>query len=502
MAWKVTADPGRFSEAVDWFLARSVITKSEAFRLDDDARQRAFWIGGGLQLSAIQNVFDEIGKALETGEDFDAWRKRVRGVLRDDAHALTVFRNATQRAYSTGRWRQMHDPDVLVARPYFMHDSVLDSRTTETCRKLDGIVLPAEHEHWKTHWPPGHHRCRRGVRSLRKTEAERRGITNVPPALDDAPGFGLAPDAQAIWKPDRKKHDPKLIDELERKQGKPKAKKAKAAPATHDPKYWEEQLRGQYGEAAPTVAWGRAMYERGLDRSAKEIVGELERLKAAGVPGLQGAGFADLKKLGNRPLRGSTVAAHDFGRAHIALAEHSLTIQRGTFPVLTGPGSSLGTQGTREAAKFYEQLLDKGVARPDGWEATVERGARAYASPARKAIVLGDGRETPTAIHEIAHAIEFSDARAVARSRAFLKARAGKAPAKKLSELTGLPYEPHELAWEDKFFLAYIGKDYGERATEVTSVGYETFARAFGLEDVAKKDLDMFHFLLGQLAGR
>lgn len=500
MVWKVTAEVGRFNEAADWFLARSVITKSEALSLDLDARQRAFWIGGGLQLTQIQNVFDEIGKAIESGEPFDEWRKRVRPLLRNDAHAETVFRNATQRAHSAGRWRQLHDPDLLESRPFFMFDAVLDSRTTTICRPLDATILPADHAFWRTHVPPLHHRCRSGLRSLRKTDAEQRGITNVPPLIDPPEGFGLAPDAQAVWKPDRKKHDPALINELDKKSKKePRPKKPKAAPAVHDPKHWEKQLEGQYGEAAPAVAWGRAMYERGLDRSAKEIVDELQRLKNLGVPGFEVLNLQDLRALEqNRPLRGTVFSRTREGRSLISVAEHSLTVKRGTFPLLRRE------EALKKAKLFFDEMLDASVTRPTDYTVQFRARARAYHSGSQRKIVLSDRSGTPTAIHELGHAIEFVDTKALQRSRAFLKARAGNDKPRSLREMTGLPFRSDERAWEDKFFDRYVGKDYGERATEITSMGYEKMSKpaGIGLAALAEKDPDMLDFLLGQLAGR
>src|SRR5690606_31273387 len=127
MAWAVTADVERFDEAVDWFLARTVITGGQARDLDARAKAEAFWVGGGLQLSQIQRVFDSIAQAAERGEPFEEWRKRVRDELRNDAHAETVFRNAVQRQYNAGRWRQMTEPSVAKFRPYFMYDAILDS---------------------------------------------------------------------------------------------------------------------------------------------------------------------------------------------------------------------------------------------------------------------------------------------------------------------------------------------------------------------------------------
>src|SRR5690606_34072074 len=104
MGWAVTADVERFDEAVDWFLARTVITGDVARSLDDRLKVEAFWVGGGLQLSQIQRVFDKIAEAATTGESFEEWRKRVRNELTNDAHAETVFRNAIQRQYNAGRW--------------------------------------------------------------------------------------------------------------------------------------------------------------------------------------------------------------------------------------------------------------------------------------------------------------------------------------------------------------------------------------------------------------
>jgi SPP1 gp7 family putative phage head morphogenesis protein len=505
--WTVTAEVGRFDEALDFFRTRTVLTKAEALRLDTDARTRAFWIGGGLQLAQVQSVFDEITKAIESGEPFEEWRKRVRGTLRNDAHAETVFRNATQRSYSAGRWRQMNDPDVVEARPYFMFDAVLDSRTTQICRPLDATILPADHDFWKTHCPPLHHRCRSGIRSLRKTDAENRGITNVPPLIDADEGFGLPPDAQPVWKPSRAKNDPVLVDELERKSRKqPKSgPRRKKPPQKHDSRYWEDQYQAKYGEAAPALGWGRAMQERALDRSAGDVLGELNRLHSEGHPGVATKTlqeFVDLfNSQGNRPLRKLVLTEEQTFFA--ALSEHTRTIQplgKANFPFT---GGNPNHDSVERARRFYGLTADKRVTQPKGVVARLDH-ERAYFSPSENRISF-NGRSPTVYVHEWAHAIEHHDARALARSSAFLKARtAGEKP-----KHLGFGYEPWEYAREDDFLEAYMGKDYGERATEITSMGYEYLAgKLHALHDTVelkkllRKDPDMVLFLLGQLAGR
>lgn len=500
MGFAVTADPKRFNEAADWFLKRVVLTKDEALRLGNEAGRRAFWIGGGLQLEQIQRVFDKSAKAIEKGTPFEEWRKQVKSELRNDAHAETVFRNATQRSLNAGRWRQMREPGVLAFRPYWLFDGVQDSRQSPICKKCNGVILPADHAWWHTHTPLLHHRCRSGIRNLRKSEAERRGVTNVPPVDGADDGFGLSPEREPDWKPAVDRTDPALLRELERKQaaGRAKPKPAPQPPKEHDPKHWEREYHSQYGEAAANVAWGRTMLERGLDRAPADLRAELQRLREASVPGEYGRYSLDLKRFDqNRPLRGQLLTPRE--RYAVMLAEHSLTIERGAAPVFAG----LKDRRLREAGLFYEQLSDKKVARPTGWSAQHTKGVRAYASSSRRLIELGDDG-TPTAIHEIAHAIEFSDDRALARSVAFLKARAGK---EKLVSLVGHGGATDaEEGWLDGFFVGYVGKDYAGKATEITSMGYQ----AMGGEgrflakmlDPHKGDPDMLFFLLGQLAGR
>lgn len=502
MTFQVTADPQRFPEAVDWFRKRVVLTKTEADQLGAEAGRRAFWIGGGLQLSQIQRVFDKVGKALEDGTPFDEWRKSVKSELRNDAHAETVFRNATLRSLNAGRWRQMREPGVLAFRPYWLFDGIKDSRQSRICRKCNGVILPADHAWWHTHTPLLHHRCRSSIRNMRRSEAQRRGITNVPPVDGADDGFGLSPEREPDWKPDPAKHDPALLKELNRKQeaGREKPTPPATPPVEHDVKHWESHYQKQYGEAAPAVAWGRTMLERGLDRSPAELRAELERLRKEGVPGEYGRMLVTLRRFdANRPLRGQALSAYQ--QHAVQLAEHSLSIQRG--PGVAMGGSAKDDRRVREASKFYEQLADAKVVRPSGWVVQHTKRARAYASPSRRLIELGDDG-TPTAIHEIAHAIEFSDVRALLRSVAFLKARAGK---EKLVSLVGHGgATAAERGWLDGFFVGYVGKDYGEKATEITSMGFQAMggenSYLVRMVDPHKGDPEMLHFLLGQLAGR
>ena len=225
-AWDVSADVREFSDAVDWFQKRTVLTADEALALNERARNAAFWVGGGLQLQQVQDVFQALDKSIAKGETFEEFRARLKVNLKP-GHANIVFRNATQRAYNAGRYQQMTQPDVLRFRPFWMYDSVLDSRTTPLCAGYNGTLLPADDQWWLTRVPPNHHGCRASIRSLRKTEAERRGVTANPSATAPADGWANHP-LDPIGAPDGK--DPKLTAALKSKSVSPVKLKGDKTP--------------------------------------------------------------------------------------------------------------------------------------------------------------------------------------------------------------------------------------------------------------------------------
>lgn len=528
--WEVTAEVEKFDEACSWFMKRTVMTKDQAFAMDADLRQRAFWVGAGLQLDQIQRVFTELKKAQASGEPFEDWRKRVRDDLPNNAHAETVFRNASQRALSAGRLQQMLEPGVAKFRPFWIFDTVLDSRTTPVCTTRNGTTLPLDHPWWQTNTPPLHHRCRSGLRSLRKAEAERRGITTNPTDEKAPGGFGRWPLDEKPWKPDPKKYEPALYVELEKKaEHKPRKKKAPpAAPKPeHDPAFWADKYRKgegdrakDYEDAADAIGWGRAMLERGLDRSGIEVADELDRLRLAGHPLMIGmrTEIQYLRDIGNQKTGESLLGGLPQIRGLIAIQEHTRTIKPGAFPLPTVKGDD--RNGAIKAAQtWYELMLDQSVKRPTESPGKVtlfqpapalqtvlfQPKVRAFHQSAGGLIVLDENGDAKTAVHELAHAIETANEPVYLRSKKFLRVRTKGESPRKMSEVTGnSAYDDYEVTLEDKFIEPYMGKDYKHLATEVTSMGYEILASRWFSEqgELMAKDADYYFFMLGQLAGR
>ncbi len=228
MAWRVTADPLRFDEAVDWFQQR-VQLPDPAFRaLSDSARRRAFWVAGAVQADVIESVFDVLDRAVDEGVLFPDFLEEVgeklerewAGSVADPGTRLeTIYRTNIQGSYNSGRFQQQRDPDVVAARPYWMYDAILDDRTSEICEALDGTIREATDPWWDTRYSPNHWNCRASVRSLTRTQAERRGgLTREPTDVLPLEQFRASPSLDE-WQPDTSQYHPEIRAALEAKAG-------------------------------------------------------------------------------------------------------------------------------------------------------------------------------------------------------------------------------------------------------------------------------------------
>lgn len=91
-----------------------------------------------------------------------------------------------------GRLRQMLDPDVLKARPFweYVHGQTRKPKIPRRQHLAwDGLILPADHEWFQTHFPPNDWECSCGVRTRSKRDLERLGKSGP----DEAPPIAREP---------------------------------------------------------------------------------------------------------------------------------------------------------------------------------------------------------------------------------------------------------------------------------------------------------------------
>lgn len=240
LALDMSADPAEFAEACEEFAARRVISRLEADQLSGYARKHSWWISGVAQMDVANDAHRSILESMRDGTTFEEWKKKAGAAIekewgrKDSSRLLLIYRNATTSAYNAGRLEQMEQPHVTAVRPYKMLDVVNDERTSHICRKFISpeVVLPWDDPWWLTHSPPFHHMCRTGIRSLRKSVAQRYGISAEPPVVNIDAGWGLHPKYSQPVTPSARKiqPDPELHYEAMVKASKDLQRKAVEVP--------------------------------------------------------------------------------------------------------------------------------------------------------------------------------------------------------------------------------------------------------------------------------
>lgn len=210
----------------------------------------------------------------------------------------------------------------------------------------------------------------------------------------------------------------------------------------------------------------------------------------------------ELKALSQEPVSGTD---HEFKQA-FCIPVH----QRGTIVLRFESSDRAIQESARRAADCIVALV------APRWLPTepikvrsLEPGkTRAHAIARDHSIHLVPGRfDIGTAIHEIAHHVEFSHPEILFAAKLFIARRGHQSPVRRLSELTGnSSYDSDEVAvagnWPDRGGIPYSGKFYGDSlreatATETISTGVERLLRE--PRKMFREDPDFFLFLLLRL---
>lgn len=184
-------------EAIRLWEERRVLSPEAFESLEGNLRRRAFTFAG-VATDELRNVAHaEIGRQLERGPRLENFQQFARERMEsagwtpsNPSHVETIYRTNVSSAYSSGRFAEMTDPDVMANLPYWQVRGVRDARQRPTHRAAYGIVLPADHEFWLRAYPPFGFSCRCRVIARTRRWVERTGATigPVPRGLPD-PGF-------------------------------------------------------------------------------------------------------------------------------------------------------------------------------------------------------------------------------------------------------------------------------------------------------------------------
>uniref|UniRef100_A0A6M3KQJ0 Phage head morphogenesis domain-containing protein n=1 Tax=viral metagenome TaxID=1070528 RepID=A0A6M3KQJ0_9ZZZZ len=132
-----------FREAIDYF------------------RARAFTVSGIAKADLLSEIKAEIERQLDEGWNLRRFRDEFSTIMArhgfDPLHPFridTIFRTNMQGVFQAGRYRQMTDPAVLTARPFWRYVAVMDGSTRPAHAAMHGKIFPADHDFWRVWYPP------------------------------------------------------------------------------------------------------------------------------------------------------------------------------------------------------------------------------------------------------------------------------------------------------------------------------------------------------------
>ncbi|CAK1774796.1 putative phage-related protein [Vibrio crassostreae] len=172
----LAVDEVPFQEAID-SLKAMIPTDTKAYRQMEAAMKlRAFTVANVSSIDAVNRVKKRYEEALESGASRSETLGNLRQLLEQEGLSQVNpywlelhYRNNMMTAYNSGRWTQIAHNDLV---EFLVYSSVLDSGTTELCRKLDGVIKPKDDPFWESFYPPNHHKCRATVSVLSRKQYE------------------------------------------------------------------------------------------------------------------------------------------------------------------------------------------------------------------------------------------------------------------------------------------------------------------------------------------
>ena len=127
-------------------------------------RKHAYEVGVITEETVLNRIRKELERGLDEGLPPKEMAKRVQevcGTWMSDFHAQTIARTETGKFYNAGRLARWLDPETNGFVEALQYDAILDTRTTEVCRHLDGKIIPITDQATIAEFtPPNHFQCR------------------------------------------------------------------------------------------------------------------------------------------------------------------------------------------------------------------------------------------------------------------------------------------------------------------------------------------------------
>lgn len=188
----------QFQEQIDFFRGKLNLPSERWDEIKQAAHDRAFMVAGAQKADLLNDLRAAVDKSL-TGGSIGDFRKDFRAAVKKSGwsgwtgegtkageawRTRVIYQTNMATSYAAGRWKQLHDPELLKVRPFFQYnhaDGVFNPRPIHL--SWDGLTLRNDHPFWLTHSCPNGWGCSCYITSKRAPAA---GASTQPPAGWDA----------------------------------------------------------------------------------------------------------------------------------------------------------------------------------------------------------------------------------------------------------------------------------------------------------------------------
>jgi SPP1 gp7 family putative phage head morphogenesis protein len=154
----------------------------------------------------VEKIYDSLTSAgfivaetnsVATGRPLVEIAERLQKTVTTPARIQTAIRTNAFEAINEARYSTFTDPALDGFVEALEYSAILDDRTTEICRHLDGRVYPADSPAWDGYKPPNHFNCRSLLVPVTIIDTEVEGKDKLkgerwskPPRIEPQQGFG------------------------------------------------------------------------------------------------------------------------------------------------------------------------------------------------------------------------------------------------------------------------------------------------------------------------
>ena len=186
-------------EALAFLENKKIVPSFDMIRVWGEEHRRAFTVSKIMEKDILKDVQDSLATAMQEGDTFQAWKKKIKPVLDKSEWSnyvtpeqvpnrlRVIFDTNMRMARAEGQWeRAQRTKDVLGYWEYNLGPSVKHRPEHEA---LDGMILPIDDPWWDGNSPPSGYGCKCWLRQVSKFEAEELGVDTAPDESVSDEGF-------------------------------------------------------------------------------------------------------------------------------------------------------------------------------------------------------------------------------------------------------------------------------------------------------------------------